>query len=331
MLYAHVWAIGRRCAPIAARVRTWGRMTIRRDSGPRRLARWAAVFLALAIVASAGPFDRLPRARAATPERAGTNRATREEAIRGIPLSKMDEGSRAKVNSVVKQVSVFRRLPTQVIDCDPTLYLFLVEHPDLVVNIWEVMEISNIALTKAADKSYRADDGAGTLGRVEFLYSSHDLHVLYAEGSYEGPMFFNPVKGKCLLVLKTGYVREPSGRNYITCRLDAFIQLDNVGVEFVAKTFQPLVGKTADHNFRETTAFLSLLSRTAETNQAGVQQLTGKLKKVDRADREQLSALAEKIAAKSMLEYREVAGPPPVPTASARRVTPASNSVKERK
>jgi hypothetical protein len=193
------------------------------------------------------------------------------------------------------------------------------------------MEISNVALTKSGEKTYKADDGAGTQGRVEFLYSSHDLHVLYAEGSYEGPLFFNPVRGKCLLVLNTGYVRETNGRYYITCRLDAFIQLDNVGVEFVARTFQPLVGKTADHNFRETTAFLSVLSRMAEVNCASIQHMAGKLNKVAPAECEELATLAEKLAAKASLEQREVVGPPPVPTATARRASPPVSPAKGRK
>jgi hypothetical protein len=67
-----------------------------------------------------------PAARAATPERANTSRAAREDAVHGLPLAKMDEAARNKADSVLKQVSVFRRLPTQVIDCDPSLYLFLV-------------------------------------------------------------------------------------------------------------------------------------------------------------------------------------------------------------
>lgn len=336
MLYAQSWAIERRCAPIVMRIyAAANRANTRQTCRSRAALRWGALLSSVALLTGPLPTGALPRAVAATPERvsssrASTSRATREEAVHGLPLSKMDEGSRAKASSVLKQVSVFRRLPTQVIDCDPSLYLFLVEHPDLVVNIWEVMEISNVALTRANDNTYRADDGAGTKGRVEFLYNSHDLHVLYAEGSYEGPMFFNPVRGKCLLVLKTGYVRETSGRYYITCRLDAFIQLDNVGVEFVAKTFQPLVGRTADHNFRETTAFLSLLSRTAETNQAGVQQLAGKLTKVDPNDREKLATLAEKVSVKAALEYRDVEGPPPVPAATARRVTPTARPANER-
>ena len=196
----------------------------------------------------------------------------------------------------MSQVSIFRRLPTQVIACDPNLYLFLIEHPDLVVNMWEVMDVSDMRLEKTGPDKFRANDGVGTAGHVEYLYRSYDTHILYAEGSYNGPLFINPVHGKCLLVLKTGYVREPSDKYYITCRLDAFIQLQNVGVELVARTFQPLVGKTADHNFRETAAFMSMVSRSAEHEPKIVQQLAAKLTKIDDQDREQFCELANEVA-----------------------------------
>jgi hypothetical protein len=268
---------------------------IRRPRKPRRhgwrLCTGLVVFLAITTTVAA------PRAAcAAKPDVASTSRSAREDAVRIIPMDKLSEDGRKKVASVMAQVSIFRRLPTQVIACDPNLYLFLVEHPDLVVNMWEVMDVSDMRLEKTGEDTYRANDGVGTAGHVEYLYHSYDTHVMYADGSYSGPLFINPVHGKCLLVLKTGYVRETDDKYYITCRLDAFIQLQNVGLEFVAKTFQPLVGKTADHNFRETATFMSMVSRSAERDPRIVQNLATKLTKVPEDDREQLCDLANEIS-----------------------------------
>jgi hypothetical protein len=237
-----------------------------------------------------------PTAQAAKPEAASTSRSTCDEAIRAIPHDKLSAESQEKVAAVLSQISIFRRLPTQVIECDPNLYLFLVEHPDMVVNMWEVMDVSDMRLEKTAEDKYRANDGAGTAGHVEYLYRSYDTHIIYADGSYSGPLFINQVNGRCLLVLKTGYVRETNDRYYITCRLDAFIQLKNVGVELVAKTFQPLVGKTADHNFRETAAFMALVSRSAETKPDALERLTSKLTKVPDTDRNQFRDIAGELA-----------------------------------
>jgi len=265
--------------------------------------------LALAIISA-------PVASAARPESAAsTSRSARDDAVRGIPREDLSEDAQQKVASVLSQVSIFRRLPTQVIECDPNLYLFLVEHPDLVVNMWEVMDVSDMTLEKTGPTTFRANDGVGTAGSVEYLYRSYDTHVLYADGSYTGPLFVNPVHGKCLLVLKTGYVREPDNKYYITCRLDAFIQLKNVGVELVAKTFQPLVGKTADHNFRETASFMSMISRSAEAKPQALYQLTSKLTKVEDEDREQFAELTHKLTLAAL--NRNTAAPRAAATSTA--------------
>jgi hypothetical protein len=226
------------------------------------------------------------------PRQPSTSRAARDDAVRSIPIEKLDPPARTKVAAILADVSLFRRMPVKVIDCDPSLYLFLVRHPDVVVNIWEVLEISNLRLREVAPRTYQVIDTVGTRATVEVLYSSHDTQVIYATGSYSGPLLARPVQGRCLLLLRNGYVRETNGRHYITSRLDTFMQVDNGGIELLAKTLQPLMGKTADNNFEQTMAFLGSLSRTAEVNSRGVQRLASKLEYVQPQYRDELAKLA---------------------------------------
>ncbi len=186
-----------------------------------------------------------------------------------------------------------------MIDCDPNLYLFLVRHPEVVVNIWQVMGISKVTLERTGPDTYKGNDAAGTTGTIRMCYSNHDTQVLYAEGAYEGPMFSQPVQAQCVLVLRAGYVQETNGRYYITNRLDAFIHVDHVGLDLVAKTFSPLVTKTVDINFRETAAFVGVVSRTAAANPQGMRRLAGKLTGLDANLRSEFTRLSDDIAAKA--------------------------------
>jgi hypothetical protein len=214
---------------------------------------------------------------AASPTQATSSRAARDEAIRSVPLDKLSPDVKDKVAATLAGASIYRRLPIQVTDCDPDLYLFLVRHPEVVVNIWEVMQISNVALKRTGPETFRASDGAGTLCNVKVCYGDHETHVIYAEGSYEGPLFSRPVRAKCVLLLKSGYVQETNGRYFVTSRMDTFVQIEHAGVELLAKTLQLLVHRSADYNFVETAGFLGTISRTAEVNPNGMQRLAGKL------------------------------------------------------
>ena len=238
-------------------------------------------------------------AMAAGPMLGTSTRAAREDAMRSIPLDKLAPALKAKVTATLADTTIYRRLPVQVIDCDPDLYLFLVRHPEVVVNIWEVMKISNVAIQRTGPDTFRASDGVGTLCDVTFCYSDHETQVVYAEGSYNGPLLSRPVRAKCVLLLKSGYMQETNGRYYVTTRMDTFIHIDHAGLEILAKTLQPLMNRTADYNFAETAGFFSTISRTAESNPAGMARLAVKLANVDDDVRDRFSELAVGVGRKS--------------------------------
>jgi hypothetical protein len=174
----------------------------------------------------------------------------------------------------------------------------LVRHPDVVVNIWEVMKASRLQLRQVDENQFQINEPAGATAKFRYLYSSHDVHVIYGEGKYEGPLMSRPVTGRGVLVLKCGYVRETNGRYYVTCRLDSFLTIEPMGAELLGKTVSPLMGRTVDNNFIQTVAFAGSLSRTAEVNGRGVQRLATQLTHVQPEVRTQFSELAGKMASK---------------------------------
>lgn len=257
------------------------------------------------------------------PRKASTSRAARQNAVKSIPFDKLDAESRAKVVSVLRNVSFFRRMPVQVVPCDPDLFLFLVQHPDVIVNIWQVMGVTRIAMQETGPNTFSVVDPAGTKGSAEYLYSDHETQVIYSEGAYEGPLFTRPAQGRCLMVLKTGYVREPDGRYYITTRVDVFMRMENLGVDLVTKAFSPLVGKVADMNLAYTAGFFASFSRAAEKNPQAARRLADKLSTVRPEVRERLAQLAEQAAEKAAeLAERDAARQPQVAIRTAEPKTP---------
>jgi hypothetical protein len=251
-------------------------------------------------------------AQAEEPRKANTSRQAKEDAIAAMPLAQLAPQDRAAVQDVINDPSIYRRLPTQVIDCDPHFYLFLMDNPEVIVQIWRVLGISNVSLDRVGEDSYRAADGEGTVCNVHRLYRSHDRQLLYATGSYEGSVLKNRVEARCVLMLRSAYIRETNGRHYVTCVLDAFVRIDQGGLELLAKTFQSLIGKSADMNFAEAMHFVSSLSRTAEVNPDGLARISQKLVTVQEETRDRLAVVSAEVAARSVrdeearrVEYQE--------------------------
>ncbi len=299
------------------RVRSVGHATIRRGAAlfpaaPRRAAFLSAAFrpavllpavLVMAMIASTAVAPLA--ARAESPLVASTSRESREDAVRSIPFDKLDEKSRSKLWDVVSDPSVFRRMPTQMVDCDPDLFVFLVRHPEVVVNVWDLMGVTTANIKRVDPFRFDADDGAGTASRVELVYGDANTHVLYAEGKYDGPLAARAINGRCVIVLRSEYMQGDNERTYVTTRLDVFLRVDRFAAELVAKTLQPLVGKTADQNFAESTQFLGRLSRAAERNGAGVQRMSSKLTRVDPSVRAEFAQLAATINHRAVLHSAE--------------------------
>jgi hypothetical protein len=177
-------------------------------------------------------------------------------------------------------------------------------YPEVVVNIWELMGITQVSIQRIAPTSLKTSDGAGTECVAHVLMSNRDLHLIYAEGFYEGPLLKNRIYGSCVLLLRSVYAPDERGQTIITNHLDVFLKVDNMGVDLLAKTLTPLVGKSADSNFVESAGFLGKISEAAEANGPGVQRLAANLEQVDPAVRDRFADLAATVSHRAAL--REV-------------------------
>jgi hypothetical protein len=201
------------------------------------------------------------------------------------------------------------------------MYLFLVRYPEVVVNIWELMGVTNVKLKRVGEYTFECSDGAGTVANVELVYGTRDLHLLYVEATYEGPLTGRKINGRGVMILRAGYKLDPAERHVVDNRLDVFIQLDQVGAELVVKTLQPLVGKAADINFQESATFVSRVNEAAQSNGPGVQRLAARLSNCAPDVREQFADVAAQVALRfaERSQSPTVAAPPSKTTPQVRR------------
>lgn len=272
------------------------RTTVLRSLGHTR-RQWLARAVGTLLASGLGGLIRSSSALAA--EQSTTSRQARDEAAAALPLDKLNEETQRKILSVVERPSLYRRMPEKVIPCDTGLYIFLLRNPEIVLNIWQLMGVSGMTAQRTGAYTWKGNDGAGTLCNVELAYGTGEMHLAYGDGYYEGPLFKRRINGRCVVMLRSEFRQGEDGREYVGNLLDIFLAIDNAGVDLVAKTLYPLVGKTADTNFAETAKFLSKVSQTAEANGAGMQKLATRLSACDAQIRDQfvqVSAAAQQKA-----------------------------------
>jgi hypothetical protein len=263
-----------------------------RISLQRRIGATAALLSLLVAMSTAGAADQ---------QVASTSAEARQEARRAIPLAKVDPKYRTAVRDVLADPSLFRRLPTSVVDCQPEMLTFLAQNPEVLVEIWRHLGVSQVELLRMGENTYHISDGAGTTGNLFVVEQNCDAAaqnriVMYAEGSYEGKPFNQPLSAQCVILLRSGSMKETNGRTYVAARLDSFIKLDRMSLELVARAVHPFIGQTADRNFADTLAFVSNLSYTAERRPEAIERMAGQLDGVDQPRRQRLVELAYQAA-----------------------------------
>ena len=235
-------------------------------------------------------------ARAAESTSASTSRHARDEAVRAIPMQRISPENRRKVQLVLNDTSLYRRLPTMTVQCQPALFTHLVQNPDTLVQIWHQLGISNVQLVRTGKDSFRMADNVGTVGSLKIVEQKCDQQaqnrlVLYAEGQYEGKPFKRPVRAQCVLLLRSGSTTETNGKPYVAARLDTFVRIDRASLELFARALHPLVGQSADRNFADTMQFIGSMSQAAETRPDSVARLSHSLSEISADRRQQLADL----------------------------------------
>ena len=226
-----------------------------------------------------------------------SGREVRRRAVEAIPLDRMGRAERQVAEQALQQTTLYRHLPAASITCDAGLLDFILTKPEALVDVWRVLGISRLALDPTAPGRWRLSDGYGTVGTVQLLHRERSdrggLYVFHGRGAYDGPLAPKQLTGSCLVVVR--YVAEPAlpgVRPRQTVQVDAFLDVDGVGLELVTRTLQPLIVRSAATNAHEISLFVSQFAAAAARNPEAVSRLADRMTRTLPQDRSTLVALA---------------------------------------
>lgn len=236
------------------------------------------------------------------PDGGSSSRQARREALGRLPLDRLAPSQRKQVEACLRNHTLYRRLPAADIDCDTALLHFALEKPEVIVDIWRALGISQLALDPAGDAQWRLSDGYGTVGVLRLLHAQRQgdggLLVFHGRGGYSGPLSPRPLSGGCVILVRHQPLADAGtspARHRLT--VDAFLDVDGLGLELVTRTLQPLVVRCAAANLREIGLFMETLSTTAIDNPAGIERLASRLPRTPEEDRRTLARIARRAAA----------------------------------
>ncbi len=221
--------------------------------------------------------------------------AARQNAIANLPFRSLPSSTAHAVRAVVRNPSIYRRLPIETIDCDPEMLTYLLRNPEIVIGLWQKFGVANVSMQRTGPYSFVASDGIGTISRFQLIHGTPHLHVYYASGQYEGELLKNVVRAQCVLMVRSSARRTSQGRVVITNVVDVFLDMESKAINLAAKTLSPLFTRTSDANLRTTAKFVSQLSHTAEVNPDRINEVIHDLKDVEPPVREGYTTIVSRL------------------------------------
>jgi hypothetical protein len=226
-----------------------------------------------------------------------SSREVRRESLESLPLARMPEPHRRVVEGFARSTTLFRRLPPATVTCDAELLTFLLDKPDALVDVWRVLGISRLALDPVGTTQWRLSDGYGTIGVVRLLHRERGagggLLVFHGRGAYTGPLSPRDLTGGCLVVVRHRPVAaDTTGAERHAVEIDAFLDVDGIGLEIVTRALHPLIVHSAASNLHEIALFVTQFAAAGARNPEGIARLIDRMPRTPPADRELLAVLA---------------------------------------
>ena len=217
-----------------------------------------------------------------------------DQALSELPLQQLAPEQRARVESVLKHRSLFRRLPTIGLDAEPAVYDHFIRNPESAVSIWRVLEISQFKIWPTASETWRGDAGDGSIGTIEVLHRTPNSQLLFCEGEYKCPVLPKPIKAQSVMYLRTKFSNDPN-KQLITHDLDIFVTFPSMTVDTVAKVIAPVSNTIADKNFRELSMFVQFMSVAMHKQPGWIEHMVQRMEGVKPDQKEELLKLSAQV------------------------------------
>ena len=224
-------------------------------------------------------------------DKGSSSRRTRRAAIDGLGLNRLPSQNRRYAQSIVDDISIFRRLPAYRCEVEPRVHDYFTHHPDVAVSVWRAMGVSQLQMWKTSDWSYGMDTKDGTTGTIQVLYRSRESCLIVCQGMFKSPYLQNAIAAKSLIHLRTRFSQDDSGRTLATHQADMFVQFPSQKVETVAKLVSPVSNVIIDRNFQEISLFIHVMGLAMGRQPGWVEKLAGSLDGIEEDERTELIKL----------------------------------------
>ncbi len=228
----------------------------------QRIAVWILCIASGCLSASsseAGPFTRFFGSRKAEiPEQL---QAAALVPMQGLPLS-----IRKKVSEVLKSPTLYTHGPTEKFVASPTVYRWLLDHPDRAVGGWRKLGANCIEIENRGNGYFGYKDELGSDVTWTSIHTGPALRVWYAEGSVKMSRFLPTVPVQCVVIMRHPVVGRTKEGTMMQQRADVFIRTNSRATAVLTRLLGPSVPRIAKRGATQLQMFFGAMAWYCDKN-----------------------------------------------------------------
>jgi hypothetical protein len=179
-----------------------------------------------------------------------------------IPWEGIAVASQQRVREVTEHAIFSRDLHGIPVKSSPTVFDFLLDHPDFAATAGRILRIVKYRIVKERDGVFWGDDAHGATGTFELMYAERGKRVYLATGTFV-KRFLPTIRGRILLVIAYEHRTDQTGESHVINHVRGYLRIDNRILGILARIARPVVGPIVDKKVLRTFAAASRLTEQA--------------------------------------------------------------------
>lgn len=232
----------------------------------RRRTMWAGVALCTVWLTAAEPVA-LPAPLGAAP----------------LPLDAVAELTRARVQAVFDKPTLRSRGPIESFTCQPAIYDWLLDHPDLAVRLWRLLGAKCADILPEGGDRFLWKDGQSNV-RWDTVLKQPGLRIWYAEGEVRPGLLLPSVPVKAVAVLRYSEGKDSAGRVALRHQVELTLHTDSHAVALVTRMLGASAPRVAEQYVGQIEVFYAALAWYLDQHPRHAEALFAQLRRPSATD-----------------------------------------------
>lgn len=159
-----------------------------------------------------------------------------------FPVEQVDPVWTCRLQAVIQGYTTASNVGPIRTALSESMYRYLLDHPPFTANVIRRLHLGLYRSEARGSGRFWGDDGEGTKGLVELVYEDPTSRIYFLEGTHESRLLPH-VRGKAVVFLKIGVMRDANGNEATDSTLVAYTKLDNRVLSGLVSLLHPLVSK----------------------------------------------------------------------------------------